>query len=37
MKISTKGRYTLRMLLDLAEHKNADTVKPYRYGRGLRK
>jgi len=22
MKISTKGRYTLRMLLDLAEHKN---------------
>ena len=22
MKISTKGRYSLRMLLDLAEHKN---------------
>ena len=22
MKISTKGRYALRMLLDLAEHKN---------------
>ena len=26
MKISTKGRYSLRMLLDLAEHKNAGFV-----------
>ena len=26
MKISTKGRYALRMLLDLAEHKNAGYI-----------
>ena len=26
MKISTKGRYALRMLLDLAEHKNSGFV-----------
>ena len=26
MKISTKGRYAIRMLLDLAEHKNGEYV-----------
>ena len=26
MKISTKGRYALRMLLDLAEHQNGDFI-----------
>jgi Rrf2 family protein len=26
MKVSTKGRYSLRMLLDLAEHKNSGFV-----------
>ena len=26
MKISTKGRYSLRMLLDLAEHKNSGFI-----------
>ncbi len=26
MKISTKGRYALRMLLDLAEHQNCGCI-----------
>ena len=26
MKISTKGRYALRMLLDLAEHRNCGFI-----------
>ena len=26
MKVSTKGRYALRMLLDLAEHQNGDYI-----------
>ena len=26
MKISTKGRYALRMLIDLAEHRNSDFI-----------
>ena len=29
MKVSTKGRYALRMLLDLAEHKD-DGFIPYK-------
>lgn len=27
MKVSTKGRYALRVMLDLAEHNNGDLVK----------
>jgi len=36
MKISTKGRYALRMLLDLAEHKDEgfNALKKYRRAAG---
>ncbi len=27
MKISTKGRYAVRVMLDLAEHNNGESVK----------